>query len=132
MQKTVFCKTSNVEPCLEGATGVQISIQKSVQKMNSKQACEKKCPPESKKSYTELIPKSPKNQNPDPRCPSCCSHGPPGCPQVQKWYPKVPNPRHQASQMTAFGTRNGVKGPAAQGIALKVTSNQKMFDPKSV
>ena len=39
-------------------------------------------------------------------CPSCCSHGPPECPQANKMTPRVVEWRHQADQMKVLDTQN--------------------------
>ena len=46
----------------------------------------------------EIKPKSLKILLRTPTCPSCCSHGPPGCPQADKMVPRVVKCRQQASK----------------------------------
>ena len=107
-QNTVFAKTwflqyLPVENLVFRAPAVNNSIKNRCKKLpgNKLQKNTEFNPSELKKLSKwspQIKPKSSKILLRTPTCPSCCSHGPPGCPQADKMVPRVVKWRQQASK----------------------------------
>jgi hypothetical protein len=101
--KTWFLQYFPHENLVSRAPPVNNSTKKSMQKVTWKQALKntefnvselKKL----SKWNPKIKPKSLKILLRTPTCPSCCSHGPPGCPQADKMLSRVVQWRQQASK----------------------------------
>ena len=116
MTQNVICEHLLFTICFMRATDILTFYKKiGTNKIKLSSRC---LPKELPKWSPEIGTKSLKIEFRTPMCPSCCSHGFPGCPPCLK-------SRQQTSKTAASGKRSGLKGASGRGHSPQDSAHLK-------